>query len=115
MSYDIHNEEDLKKYVAQTEQVAEQYKDACLDYANSKLALDLLYVKALKAGNIKESGALEKAYTIIADESPEARADYEIFIKAEMLKKGLEKVLESRSQRAITQMSLMKNRTSQGV
>lgn len=115
MSYDIHNEEDLKRYVAETEQVAEQYKEACLDYGNAKLSLDLLYVKALKAGSIKESGALEKAYTIIADESPEARADYEIYVKATMLMEGLKKVLESRSQRAITQMSLMKNRTSQGV
>lgn len=113
-NYDINDENALKSHCAESEKIADQYKQACLDFAEAKLRLDGLLVKAWASEEIKSSTAYEKALPMIADKSKEAKKDYETYVKCELLIKGLEKVLDTRSQTVMLHQSLMKNRALQG-
>lgn len=113
-NYDINSEEELKRHCADSEEIAEQYKSACEQFAGAKLRLDSLLVKSWAAEEIKSSTAYEKALPMVAEKNAKAKADYEIYVKSELLIKALEKVLETRSQSVMLHMSLMKNRTLQG-
>ncbi len=113
-SYDINDEADLKTHCADSERIADDYKQACSDFAEAKLRLDGVLVKAWASEEIKSSTAYEKALPMIADKSKEAKKDYETYVRNELLIKGLEKVLETRSQSVMLHMSLIKNRISQG-
>lgn len=115
VNYDIHSEEELKKHCANTEAVADQYKQACIDFGDAKLSLDRKVWLAIKEGKVKESMAYEKMLPIIAELDQDSKADYEIYVKSEMLIKGLEKVLSSREKSITLHQSLMKNRQSKQV
>ena len=113
--FDVNDENKLKAHCAKTEEIAEQYKQACADYADVKISLDKLYVTAIKEQKIKESMSYEKSLPIVASNDPESQAEYEMYVKTEMLMKGLSKVLETRQQTIILWQSLLKHRVSQKI
>jgi hypothetical protein len=113
-NYDIHSEEELKAHAAESERIADQYATHCSNLAEATIFLARKYVEAIKAGKFKDSVAVEKAYILLTDGDDVAGAMYETYVQSEMLKKGLEKVLEARMATRMLHQSLMKNRTNQG-
>lgn len=119
-NYDYEEDQKLKAFSRETVAIADEYAEARMNYAVSKLKMDSLLVEAYasnrvdsKAG-IKESLAIEKAYIQLTIDNPQAKEDYGTMIKEEQAYKGLEKVLKARENYVSLHQSLLKNKPNQG-
>lgn len=114
-AYDIFTEEDLKRHCSKTEELADEFRRACEDYADAKIELDKRVVKTIANGKCKESTAYEKILTIVASQDEESQEIYETYLRTEQLIKGLQVVINTREKTINLHQSLMKNRNSQKV
>lgn len=102
-SPDSDKEFDLKEFAKATVYIAEEYSDARLKFAKSKLKLSGFLADAYKQNRtnsktgVKETLAIDKAYLQLIIDNVEAKAAYHQMINEEQGYKGLEKVLEARS------------------
>lgn len=106
---DYAQEKELTDYSKETAEVAGEYYDNRVNYAKSKIILDAKLADAFKAGTVKESMAIEKAYVQLTINDAEAKTAYERMVESEQTYKGLEQVLEARKAYINLHQSLLKN------
>ncbi len=113
--YDYDEERKLKDFAKETVEIADEYANARSLFAEAKLKMDGRLADAFKAGTIKETMAIEKAYIQLTVDNPEAKSEYEQMLKEEQSYKGLEQILEARKNYVSLHQSLIKNKQQSGV
>ncbi|MFA5048565.1 MAG: hypothetical protein WC516_06095 [Patescibacteria group bacterium] len=111
---DYYDEEVLRDYADKTVQIAESYKDARIAYGNALIKMKIELVKAFKSKEIKDTIAEDKAYLLLVGNKPELQDVFEQMILKEQEYKGLEKVLNARTQNTSQEQSFIKNRIQSG-
>lgn len=109
-NHDHDEESNLKEFSRETVEIAQEYAEARYSFAEAKLKMDGRLADAFKAGTIKETMAIEKAYIQLTVDNPEAKGEYEQMLKEEQGYKGLEQVLEARKGYVSLHQSLIKNK-----
>ena len=114
-SVDWNDSEKLNDLSNDTIQTANQYRMSRKAFADAKIALDFLLVKAYKDGDIAEKHSYEKALLMVVEiytgtaQEEEVNKYYREFTGQQANYKGIEKLLEAKQAKISLAQSLIRN------
>jgi len=107
---DFDDSKELWKFGQDTINLAEQYQESRVKYAEAIKALKMSLAEAYLTDDIKESISEEKAYLKLVNTNVELKTVLSDLLHYEQEYKGLEKVIETRLALVSLNQSLIKNK-----